>query len=88
MPSVTRWLYLNIKYRVGALPNDAVTLEKLANELQIPLAFTYRAYGLDITLVQKRIRESLNSFRWIAPLVLCFALMVTIIILISAVRWL
>jgi hypothetical protein len=62
MPSVIRWLYLNIKYRVCALPNEPGTLQKLAMNLNVPLAFTYRATGLDMTLAQQRIHESLNSF--------------------------
>ena len=84
MPPVIRWLYLNIKYRVCALPNEPATLQKLAMNLNIPLAFTYRATGLDMTLAQQRIHESLNSFRWISPLAiagLCFALIVAALIL-------
>lgn len=82
MVHILRWLYLNFKYRVCILPNDPVKLEKLGKDLQIPLAFTYKSHGIDITLAQQRIRQSLNSFRWIAPLVLallCFALMITAI---------
>jgi hypothetical protein len=47
--------------------------------LKVPLAFTYRARGLDVTLAQQRIHECLKSFRWSAPLVLvvlAFALMI------------
>jgi len=79
MLPVIRWLYLNCKYRVCPLPNDAVTLQKLAMSLNIPLAFTYKANGLDVTLAQQRIRDNLNSLRWFAPLVIavvCFALIV------------
>ncbi len=79
MPPVLRWLYLNFRCRARPLPNDRTELEKLANGLQISLAFTYKADGLDTTLAQQRIRETLNSFRWIAPLAiagLCLALVV------------
>jgi hypothetical protein len=79
MPPVIRWLYLNCKYRVCPLPNEPAMLQKLAMSLNIPLAFTYKANGLDVTLAQQRIRENLNSFRWIAPLVIAvvsFALIV------------
>jgi hypothetical protein len=65
-----RWLYLNFRYRCQSLPDDPTKLEKLANDLRIPLAFTYRAYGIDAALAQQRIRENLASFRWSAPLVL------------------
>jgi len=54
-------------------------LQKLAIDLHIPLVFTYKANGFDVTLAQQRIHENLNSFRWIAPLViavLCVALIV------------
>jgi hypothetical protein len=47
-----------------------VQLEKIAMDLKVPLAFTYRAHGLDVALAQQRIRENLHSFRWSAPLVL------------------
>jgi len=79
MPLILRWLYLNFRYRVWPLPNNPAKLEKLAKDLQIPLAFTYRAQGIDSALAQQRIRERLNSFRWSAPLViavLCFSLLV------------
>ena len=80
MPPVIRWLYLNCKYRVcRLLPNEPGTLQKLAIDLHIPLAFTYKANGLDVTLAQQRMREKLNSLRWIAPLVmavLCCAFIV------------
>ena len=79
MRPVIRWLYLNFKYRVLSLPNNPTELEKLAKDLQIPLAFTYRAHGLDAALAQQRIRKNLPSFRWSAPLVLVvlfFALMI------------
>jgi hypothetical protein len=33
--------------RFQSLPNNPTELEKLAHDLQIPLAFTYRAYGID-----------------------------------------
>jgi hypothetical protein len=65
-----RWLCLNFRYRVRPLPDDPTELEKLAKDLQIPLAFTYRVYGIDAALAQQRIRENLASFRWSAPLVL------------------
>lgn len=67
--SSIRWLYLNFRYRLRSLPNNPTELEKLAKDLQIPLAFTYRVYGIDSALAQQRIRENLNSFRWSAPLV-------------------
>ena len=52
-------------------------------DLRVPLAFTYRAHGLDVALAQQRIQESLKSFRWSAPLVLVvlsFALMIGCIV--------
>jgi len=82
MVTLIRWLYLNLRYRVSPLPKDPATLEQLAMDLRIPLAFTYRANGLDMKLAQQRIHESLNSFQWIAPLViagLCFALIVILL---------
>src|SRR5262245_30641796 len=83
MPFILRWLYLNFRYRVCPLPTNPAMLEKLARDLQISLAFTSRAYGIDSALAQQRIRERLNSFRWSAPLViavLCFSLLVSVII--------
>src|SRR5215475_11130248 len=80
MACITRWLYLNFKYQICPLPTDPASLEKVAKNLNIPLAFTYTWHGLDVTLAQQRIRENLNSFRWIAPLVItvvCFALIIT-----------
>ena len=84
MVLITRWLYLNCKYRVSSLPNDPDMLEKIAKGLQIPLAFTYRASGLDAALAEQRIQQSLNSFRWIVPLAiagLCFVLIVAVLVL-------
>jgi hypothetical protein len=81
MRHVIRWLYLSFKYRLWPLPIVPVELEKIAMDLNVPLAFTYRAQGLDVTLAQQRIRESLKSFRWNAPLflvVLSFALMIAV----------
>ena len=57
-----RWLYLNFRYRFQPLPNDPAELEKLAKNLQIPLAFTYRANGIDPELAKQRIRENLVFF--------------------------
>jgi hypothetical protein len=77
------WLYLNLKYRIRSLPTDPVLLQKIAMDLKIPLAFTYRMHGLDVALAQQRIHESLKSFRWTAPLVLVvlsFALMIGCVI--------
>ena len=90
MPRVIRWLYLNIKYRVCP-PERTRHTAKLAMKLNISLAFTYRRHGRDVILAQQRIRENLNSFRWIAPLVLCFSLvcfasMVIIMVLILLCR--
>jgi hypothetical protein len=65
-----RWLCLNFRYRVRPLPDYPTELEKLAKDLQIPLAFTYKAHGIDAALAQQRISENLASFRWSAPLVL------------------
>jgi hypothetical protein len=65
-----RWLYLNFKYRFWPLPTDPLSLEKITMALKVPLAFTYKAHGLDVALAQQRIRENLHSFRWSAPLVL------------------
>jgi hypothetical protein len=70
MRPVIRWLYLNLKYRLWSLPTEPAQLEKLAMDLNVPLAFTYRAYGLDMALAQQRINKCLKSFRWSAPLVL------------------
>jgi hypothetical protein len=89
MGPLIRWLYLNLRYRVGRLPQDPADLEKLAIDLRIPLAFTYRANGLDITLAQQRIHKNLNSFRWLAPLAIAglfFALLVTALYLHLASR--
>jgi hypothetical protein len=69
LASSIRWLCLNFRYRFKPLPTDPTELEKLAKDLQIPLAFTYRAYGIDPALAKQRIHETLNSFRWSAPLV-------------------
>jgi hypothetical protein len=70
MRSLLCWIYLNLKYRLRPLPTDPVHLEKVGRDLKVPLTFTYKAHGLDVTLAQQRIYESLNSFRWNAPLVL------------------
>jgi hypothetical protein len=70
MRLVIRWLYLNFKYRVCRLPTESASLEKIAMDLKVPLAFTYRAHGLDLALAQQRIHECLKSFQWSAPLVL------------------
>jgi hypothetical protein len=70
MPPVIRWLYLNFKYRVWPLPTDSASLQKIAMDLKVPLAFTYRVHGLDVALARQRIHECLKSFRWSAPLVL------------------
>jgi hypothetical protein len=77
MPSVIRWLYLNLKYRLWPLPSDPIQLKKIAMDLKVPLAFTYRAHGLDVPLAQQRIHECLKSFRWSAPLLLvvCYPLL-------------
>ena len=52
MRPVVYWLYLNLKYRLCPLPTDPVYLEKIATDLKVPLAFTYRAHGLDVTVAQ------------------------------------
>jgi hypothetical protein len=70
MSPVVYWLYLNFKYRLWPLPTDSVHLEEIATDLRVPLAFTYRAYGLDVALAQQRIHECIKSFRWSAPLIL------------------
>ena len=70
MRSLVCWVYLNLKYRLRRLPTDPVILKKIAIDLNVPLAFTYRKHGLDVNLAQQRIYESLNSFRWSAPVVL------------------
>jgi len=78
-----RWLWLNLRYRFWSLPNNPTELERLAKDLQISLAFTYKAHGIDAALAKQRIRENLDSFRWSAPLVLTtlfFALIVGTII--------
>jgi hypothetical protein len=79
MRPVVQWLYLNLKYRFWHLPTDPVYLEKIATDLKVPLAFAYKTHGLDVTLAQQRIHESLKSFWWSAPLILAvlsFALMI------------
>jgi hypothetical protein len=48
MRPVIRWLYLNFKYRVWPLPTDPASLQKIAMDLRVPLAFTYRMHGLDV----------------------------------------
>jgi hypothetical protein len=83
VPPVIRWLYLNFKYRLWPLPADPIQLQKIATDLNVPLAFTYRWHGLDVALAQQRIHECLKSFRWSAPLVLVvlsFALMISCIV--------
>jgi hypothetical protein len=83
MRPVIRWLYLNFKYRVSPLPTDSGSLQKIAMDLKVPLAFTYRMHGLDVALAQQRIHGCLKSFRWSAPLVLVlisFALIIGCII--------
>jgi hypothetical protein len=83
MRPVIHWLCLNFKYRFWSLPTDPPTLEKIAMDLKVPLAFTYKAHGLDVALAQQRIHESLKSFRWSAPLalvVLSLALLIGVII--------
>jgi hypothetical protein len=60
-----RWFYLNSRCRFESLPNNPTDLEKLANDLQVPLA-----YGIDIALGQQCIRDKPGSFRWRAPLIL------------------
>jgi hypothetical protein len=70
MRLVIRWLYLNFKYRVWPLPTDPASLQKIAMDLRVPLAFTYTWHRLDVPLAQRRIHESLKSFRWSVPLVL------------------
>jgi hypothetical protein len=62
MRPVVYWLYQNFKYRLWPIPTDPVELEKIAMNLKVPLAFTYRAHWLDVTLAQQRIHESLKSF--------------------------
>jgi len=70
MRSLVCWVYLNLKYRLRPLPTDPVILKKIAIDLNVSLAFTYKWHGLDVALAQERIHECLNSFRWIAPVVL------------------
>jgi hypothetical protein len=48
------WIYLNLKYRLRPLPTDPVHLEKVAMDLKVPLAFTYRAHGLDLALASEK----------------------------------
>ena len=70
MRSLVRWVYLNLEYRLRPLPTDPVILKKIAIDLNVSLAFTYKWHGLDVALAQERIHECLKSFRWRAPLVL------------------
>src|SRR5262249_1030777 len=70
MRSLVCWVYLNLKYRLRPLPTDPVHLEKIAIDLNVPLAFTYKWQGLDVALAQERIHECLKSFQWRAPPVL------------------
>ena len=67
MRSLVRWVYLNLEYRLRPLPTDPVILKKIAIDLNVSLAFTYKWHGLDVALAQERIHECLNSFRWIGP---------------------
>src|SRR5262249_25475680 len=53
MISLIRWLYLNYKYRIFPLPNDPPRLQKLAADLNISLAYTYKGYGMDVPLAQQ-----------------------------------
>src|SRR5262249_26361275 len=64
MRSLVCWVYLNLKYRLRPLPTDPVHLEKIAIDLNVPLAFTYKWHGLDVALAQERIHECLKSFQW------------------------
>jgi hypothetical protein len=64
MRSLVCWIYLNLKYRLWRLPTEPVRLEKIAIDLNVPLAFTYKWHGLDVALAQQRIRECLKSFGW------------------------
>jgi Fe2+ transport system protein B len=57
------WFLLFIKYQIWPLPKDLGTLRKLAIELQVPLAHSWTRNGLNTSLIQKSIRESLKSFR-------------------------
>ena len=82
MRSLVCWVYLNLKYRLWPLPTDPVHLEKIAIDLNAPLAFTYKWHGLDVALAQERIHECLKSFRWRAPLLL---LVLSVTLIISAI---
>ncbi len=54
----------SIKYQVYPLPTDPAELERLAMDLHVSPTATWMAHGvLDTAEVQRRIRESLNSFR-------------------------
>ena len=54
----------SIKYQIYPLPTDPAELERLAMDLHVSLTATGMAHGaLDTAEVQRRIRESLNSFR-------------------------
>src|SRR5215813_9145903 len=57
MISPIHWLYLNYKYRSFLLPNDSPRLQKLAADLDISRAYTYKGYGLDVPLAQQRITQ-------------------------------
>ena len=82
MRSLVCWVYLNLKYRLWPLPTDPIHVEKIAIDLNVPLAFTYKWHGLDVALAQQRIHECIKSFRWSAPLVL---VVLSVALIISAI---
>jgi len=54
----------SLKYQIYPLPTDPVELEKLAMNLNVSLTATWMSHGvLDTAEVQRRIRDSLSSFR-------------------------
>jgi len=83
------WFFLFIKYQIWPLPKDPAELKKLANDLQVPLAYARTTHGLDTALVQTSIRETLKSFRNDAPYVALFlvAIFVAIALLVILFAW-
>jgi len=57
------WLFLSIKYQIWPLPNDPAELRKLAIDLQVPHANSWKRYELNTTLIEGITHEWLKSFR-------------------------
>ena len=78
------WLFLSLKYQIWPLPKDPAELRKLAIDLQITLAYSWKGNGLNTLLVQSAIRERLKSFRRDAPYVVLFIVPIFSVIVLLA----